>query len=289
MNSYKNRKSVLITMKGDAFTFDRYPLPPVRKAKRSGRAPHGPPSLNEERLGGGECVLNRKVTVKHLIRTKSRLIAALCSIQATELKFFISLMTPRKQRPFVDIGEERKVFDSFIRRLRYGFPNCRFIYKVEWDSAARIHFHLIGDFTRPKERPTLTPSYLKREVKRMWEAATRASADNSVNLKWCSERHRSYLTGRKKFKEDLACLGYLQGARMWGYVNKKAVAFHKRETFKLTPKQFYRFSRYINKFFYRRCPEACGHIYQLSRTRGRVGYVPREIIKAAITYAVSRG
>ncbi len=130
---------------------------------------------------------------------------------------------------------------------------------------------------------------MKREVKRMWEAATGASAANSVDLRYYDERHKSYLAGRGKFEENLHCLDLLRGGNMWGYINKKNFALYKKEIFKLTPRQFERYSSYITAHINKRSTSR-SHIIQLSRPRGRASYAPtHEAIKAAIKHAKSWG
>lgn len=285
MSSYVPQELVTVVVTGEAFTFDRYPEPPVSKGKRRRKEAY----YNDEREMPETTPEGRKYLAEQLRRRKSRFAAALSAIKDHDRRYFVSLITPREQRPFVSMAEEHKVLARFVRRLCYRFPNCRFIYKIEWDSAVRIHYHLIGDFTSPGELPRTTPPQLKREVKRMWEAATRASADNSVDVKWYAERHKSYLTGRDKFKEDLHCLDLLQGGRMWGYINKKNFAFYKKEIFKLTPRQFERYSSYITSHINKRSTSR-SHIIQLSRSRGRVSYdLTNDVIKDAIKHAKSRG
>ena len=287
----KKQKNVIVTVTGDAFLFDRYWYPQPYRARRKGAAYYNDDDYDDSELTSEELAAAKKRHEEYLgvrlRRRKGRFIAALCNIKL-EPKYFLTLMIPRNQRPFKDRDEERELFLKFVRLLRYRYPHCWFIYKVEWSNTAKIHYHLIGDFTGPRALPRLALPQIKREVKRLWETAIGVSAANSVDLLFYDERHKSYLTTREKFKKDIRCLDILRGGRMWNYINKGQISFHKRVVFKLTPQEFTVFSIFIDAYFLNRYPDAIGHYIQLRRSRGRVSYVPREVIMAACRYAKSR-
>lgn len=76
--------------------------------------------------------------------------------------------------------------------------------------------------------------------------------------------------------------------RMWGTINKHNMMFCKRKSLKLSPSQFVRFSELVDAYLSQHST-SISHRRQLYRSRGRVSFIPREVIMHAYKQATQQG
>lgn len=217
--------------------------------------------------------------LKRTKRIRSRLIKAFHSIK-NKPSVFITLSIDRIKLPFVNIDDDKKLFIKFVRNIKRLFPQCWFIYKIEWSKHNQIHFHLIGSLSVQNE-------YLSQKVetklRNMWNAVIRSNSKYNFDMRPYNN-HISYITKASKNPQDMTCNRILGKRKKWGYINKENIVFHKKQNFSLTPEEFDIFTSYIIKW-HERNSSSQSHIKQLNKTRGMLSFIPNGIIKKAMLYA----
>ena len=127
----------------------------------------------------------------------------------------------------IKIRKFKSFMSRFFRLLTAEYPDCWFVYKVEWTHKAGFHLHLLGGL---HYGPTPAPVLWRHErvIKQMWDKACKQEGRraNTVEMSLAVEEHRGYLTQPSKCGDDILCMQRLHGCRMFGRVNKKNIRYH---------------------------------------------------------------
>lgn len=172
----------------------------------------------------------QQLTVEEKRRKRiSGLCRTLCSLSKQPL-LFITLMIPGVCCDAHDYINFRIIFNSFVRRIKYNFKNCWFIYKCEWKQNVGFHVHMLGNLFR---KPKLNFKASKR--KKVYQLWIKSIAEHGRmpqgNAKPCHiqkckfKRHAGYLTKKAKKYSDMEYIRKSDGAQTWNYINKNNIPF----------------------------------------------------------------
>ena len=196
----------------------------VEKAIRKGRS-----QLRRSPRGTTQFeLLPRIIQVAYRNRTISRLLQLLFSIK-NPLQVFLSLNLDNRLRAEVGIIKFKKYLAKFFRTLRSesSYPDCWFVYKLEWTHKSGFHLHMLGALFPG----TISESNLLRKekmIKRLWDKACDQIGSDICTTKMTHavEAHRGYLAKRDKLDDDIECMKRLHGYRMFGKVNPDNIQYY---------------------------------------------------------------
>jgi hypothetical protein len=109
----------------------------------------------------------------------------------------------------------QKAFAVFRRWLEYNFPDCWFIFVMEWTRKCGIHYHLTGRFGK-KDIP-------KDVIREKWMKITGSTWSKSIKFLPSLPHLRGYLTTSKKAADTRHLMKELQGKSFWGCIHRKKI------------------------------------------------------------------
>ena len=262
MRKGKNR----IRLRGDSMTiFKRYHLTATDKKTRA--------------LSKGEKLGKRRD------RSTCALIRAFCSIKSHH-QWFISLSFPNWIVGDDDYanGKARllsKFFDKLRYKLRKKGIEFRFLRKVEWAPKSGLHFHLIGSFSVKFERKKLT-----KLIRNLWAKVLTLSNRETIKLaakvRDYNKLHDSYVTRRRKRKNEMRCLDLIGNCPMFTFINKKYFRFYPNQCFELSDRQLKSLFTLIVEYLRSVGKNADSYIKQMGRTVGMMSFIPHSELVAMI-------
>ena len=218
-------------------------------------------------------------------RTICALIRAFCSIKSNH-QWFISLSFPNWIVGDDDYanGKARllsKFFDKLRYKLRKKGIEFRFLRKVEWAPKSGLHFHLTGSFSAKFERKKLT-----KLIRNLWAKVLKLSNKETIKLaakvRDYNKLHDSYVTRRRKRKNEMRCLDLIGNCPMFTFVNKKHFRFYPNQCFELSDRQLKNLFTLIVEYLRSVGKNADSYIKQMGRTVGMMSFIPHGELVAMI-------
>ena len=182
--------------------------------------------------------LPRIVQVAYRNRAISRLLQLLYSIM-TPIQVFLSLNLDNRLRAEVGVIKFKKYLAKFFRTLRAEYPDCWFVYKIEWTHKAGFHLHMLGALF-PGSISEAKILHHEKMVKRLWDNACDQEGSDICTAKMSRavEAHRGYMTRPDKLNDDIECMKRLNGAKMFGKINPVNIQYHEIINDILSEEQF---------------------------------------------------
>ena len=139
-------------------------------------------------------------------------------------KCFLSLILDHKVHPDISVYDFKAGITRFFRKLREEYLRLWFVYKIEFSHESKLHLHMVGALSP-------TPGNIsyhigdEKIVKSIWDECfcQNKSRLQTVRISRFVDKHLSYMTTRKKFRDDINCMKRLRGLRMYGVIGRDRI------------------------------------------------------------------
>jgi len=160
-------------------------------------------------------------------RMISRLMQLLHTIK-NPIKVFFSLAVDNRGRRKPGATRFKKYIAKFFRKLLDEYPQCWFVYKIEWTHKAGFHLHLIGALSYPGLHADSWAWKESKTVKILWDEACDQAGSKfwTMEMTFAGEAQRGYLAKSSKREDDIRCMKKLNGRSIFGKVNGDNIKYY---------------------------------------------------------------
>lgn len=188
---------------------------------------------------------------------------------------FVTLIFDKTINRNMTVLESKKLFEKFCRKLKRIFPDCWFIYKMEWSNKSGYHFHLIGTF-----KIRCSKKEILHRITVLWGKLILSDSPKIADVQRCDfERHSGYLTKPSKRKPDCRVIAELNQKSSWGIIGKNNMQIILPKKIPLTKAQFRRLQEALLDI---KSHVTSSYEKHLSNQCGCLGFLPPKELKEAI-------
>lgn len=191
-------------------------------------------------------------------------------------KWFLTLQFDRKVKRKWKVRECREYFTKFRRYLERKYPECWFVFVMEFSDQSGPHYHLIGRFGG---------NFSSRAIRKKWLQITGSTRRKAVHLTRYRRKHPWYVSSAKKAPGTLWLMYRLGRKSFWGCIHRKKMPLAPFEQITLTLLQFQWFREAMDELL-RENSAAKSSIRRLWTDANCLCYATNEMVRAALRYAL---
>lgn len=213
---------------------------------------------------------------KSLERARRRRVTGLSRFWASmneNPRWFITLMFDRKVQRDWSLEECLAIFEQFKRYLRKNFPQCFWIFVLEWKAAGGLHYHLSGRFGQKK-----VPS---KAIRKKWMELTNSMSRKSFRMDAFVPEHKGYTMKKEKAKNTRHLISILGAKSFWGVINRKNIKRHPVKVLHMTAYQLQHFKNSMMDYAMAEDHEASTY-QQLNKDHGTLNFFPVDVVEKAV-------